>query len=620
MKESLSRFVLALMMVAMFASCGSTNHYQLPQAPPPQQPPPTPQQAGSVTIAPQYGALLPGESMPLTAQVGGKAGTVQWSVNNISGGNSSIGTIDANGNYTAPPVPLSMNVVITAAQPSSPQQNYATAVLAVINTGQLTPTPNPQVVAYSMYLPAPGSVSVQFGPNSLSTSSQPTPTAYGGMVHVFVAGMRADQTYQMHASVNLVNGASLQDHNHFFATASPPRTAPIQLSNNGTQSPEPGIELLDTLIPQTPAQLFAIDLAGNVIWTYQYRGSRFDAVQGAKLLPNGHLMLVISFSSSLSPATLSNLPSGTLDVVREIDLAGTTIRELSLQQLQQALANQGYRFQLQGFHHDVLPLPNGHTIVLADYRVPFDNLPGYPGTTSVLGDLLVDVDQNFTPTWVWSTFDHLDVNRHPFNFPDWTHGNAILYSADDHNLLFSMRHQNWIIKIDYADGHGSGNILWRLGPGGDFKLAGGTDPTDWFYAQHGPSFFTSNTTGVFELGIMDNGDDRAFPPGVLCDAPEGPPCHYSGAPVLQIDETAMTATLLSDYTAPPSLYSFFGGNVDLLANGDIEADFCAPKTGAVIQELKESGGAAQIVWQATTPGAAQYRAMRLPSLYSGVQW
>jgi arylsulfate sulfotransferase len=82
----------------------------------------------------------------------------------------------------------------------------------------------------------------------------------------------------------------------------------------------------------------------------------------------------------------------------------------------------------------------------------------------------------------------------------------------------------------------------------------------------------------------------------------------------------MTATLLSHYTPPASFYSFFGGNVDLLANGDIEADFCAVKTGAIVQELNESGGATQVVWQAVTPGDSQYHAYRMPSLYPGVQW
>ena len=137
------------------------------------------------------------------------------------------------------------------------------------------------------------------------------------------------------------------------------------------------------------------------------------------------------------------------------------------------------------FHHSVLALPNGHWILLATETRAYANLPGYPGTTTVIGDALVDVDQNSNPVWVWNTFDHLDINRHPMNFPDWTHSNGMLYSTDDHNLLLSMRHQNWIIKIEYLDGQGSGKVLWHLGEGGDFKLVGATDPTDWFYAQHG---------------------------------------------------------------------------------------------------------------------------------------
>lgn len=602
------------------AACGSSgNPFRLPEAPPPTQPPPVPQQSGAVTISPQYAALEPGQTTKFTAQVSG-GGAVEWMVNNVVGGNTSTGTIDSNGNYTAPKVALSTNVVISAAVAASATTNFATAVVAVITPGQLTQTPNPQVVAYSIYLPAPGNVSVEFGTKNRMTSSETTPSPYGGMVHVYVAGMYASKTYHMHAQVALANGVSLSDTDHVFTTGSAPGTAAVQITTTNGETPQPGVELFDTVIPHTAAQLFATDLQGNVEWTYQYQGSKFDAVQGAKLLPNGHFLVLISFQSSLSTSLISNLPSNTIDVIREVDLAGNTIRELSLSQFGHSLSAQGYNFTLQGFHHDVLPLPNGHMIVLADMRVPYTNLPGYPGTTSVLGDLLVDVDENFNPTWVWNSFDHLDVNRHPFQFPDWTHGNAMLYSTDDHNLLFSMRHQNWIIKIDYQDGKGSGNILWRLGPGGDFQLLGGTDPTDWFYAQHGPNFFTPNTTGVFQLGVMDNGDDREFPSGVVCGSAGGPTCLYSTAPVLEVDETAMTATLLSNYTPAASFYSFFGGNVDLLANGDMEADFCAPKAGAVVQELNQSGGTAQLVWQATTPGASQFRAERLPSLYPGVQW
>ena len=503
------------------------------------------------------------------------------------------------------------------------QRIIATATLSVIVPGQLTATANPQVVAYSIYLPAPGNAAIQFGPSvqgGLSTWSQPTPSPNGGLVQIYVAGMRANTEYHMSAAVKLDNGVAFQDADHTFTTGTPPETATVSAFTNTGQQPQSGIELFDTLIPSKPAQAFATDLQGNVLWTYSYQGSKIDAVQPIKLLPNGHFIVLISFASSVPSSVASNPPGGTIDVIREVDLAGNTIRELTLANLISSLAAQGFNFTLKGFHHDVLALPNGHLVLLANFTQPFDNLPGYPGTTQVLGDLLVDVDENFKPIWVWNTFDHLDVNRHPFLFADWTHGNALLYSADDHNLLFSLRHQNWIVKIDYQDGLGTGNILWRLGPGGDFKLVGGTDPTDWFYAQHGPNYFTQNTTGVFQLGVMDNGDDRQFPAGVTCDSPGAPPCLYSTAPVLQIDDTAMTATILSHYNPSPNIYSYFGGNVDLLPNGHVEVGFCAPQVGTIVQELDLSGGASQVVWQATTPGANQYRALRLPSLYPGVQW
>lgn len=611
--------LLAGLLLVFLCSCGSGPNYQLPQKSPPVQPPPVAQQNGSVTVAPQYTALQPGQGTKFVAH-SSVGGTLEWMVNSIPGGNPSVGVIDAKGNYIAPLNSSSTNFVISAALASSPATNFATAVVALVQPGQLTPTPNPQVVAYSIYVPAPGKVSVQFGNENLMTSQQATPSPNGGMVHVYVAGMVARTLYHMHALVTLDNGASFADADQTFTTGGAPDTSPVQISTPSGSTPEPGVELYDTVIPHTEAQLFATNLHGIVLWTYQYQGSKMDAIQAAKMLRNGHFLVLISFLSSLQANVLSNLPSGTVDVIREIDLAGNTVHELSLDQLQESLTAQGYTFTLQGFHHDVLPLPNGHLVLLADMRVPYLNLPGYPGTTSVLGDLRIDVDQNFNPRWVWNAFDHLDVNRHPMNFPDWTHGNAILYSGDDHNLLFSMRHQNWIVKIAYQDGSGSGDVLWRLGPGGDFKLVRGTDPTDWFYAQHGPSFFTKNTTGIFQLGVMDNGDDREFPAGVVCDQPGQPPCHYSTAPVLEIDENAMTATLLSNYTPGAARYSFFGGNVEQLLNGDMEVDFCAVKSGATIQELSESTGTTQIVWQAITPNAAQFRVHRLSSLYPGVQW
>jgi hypothetical protein len=88
-------------------------------------------------------------------------------------------------------------------------------------------------------------------------------------------------------------------------------------------------------------------------------------------------------------------------------------------------------------------------------------------------------------------------------------------------------------------------------------------------------------------------------------------------PVLQIDETHMTATMIDHYAPGDTYFSFFGGNAELLDNGNMEVDFCAPVKGAIVQELNPQN---QPVWQGMTPGADQYHVYRMPSLYPGVQW
>jgi hypothetical protein len=605
------------------ASCGVTQGPgSQTNTAPPSQPPPVASNNGTVTISPLYAALAPGGTVHFTATVAG-GGQTEWLVNGVAGGSATTGTVDASGNYTAPAsIPLSENVTVTVALTASAQQNFATAVASVINPGVVTPTANPQVASYSIYLPAPGHVAIDFGADTsygLNTWNVSTPSENGGQVNILVAGMLAKTMYHMRAQVGLNDGASLTDSDHTFATGTPPTTSPVTVSASGGQNVQPGIEMWNTLLPNEPAQVFATDLKGNVLWTYTYQGSPLDSIQGIQLLPNGHLLVLISYLSSLTAAA-ANSDQGTIDVVREIDLAGNTIREISMAQLNQSLAAKSYAYSLKSFHHNVLVLPNGHWVLMAAYPKTFTDLPGYPGSTSVLGDVLVDVDQNSNPDWVWDAFDHLDINRHPMNFPDWTHSNDMLYSSDDHNILLSMRHQNWIIKIDFEDGQGSGDILWRLGEGGDFKLVGGTDPTDWFYAQHGMNYFTPNTTGVFEIGLMDNGNDRQFPTGSVVCKPKGATTAacYSTVPVLQLNENDMTATFVTHYVPPPSYFSFFGGNVDLLANGNIQANFCAPLTGAIVQEL--SPNASQVIWQATTANADQFHVDRLPSFYPGVQW
>lgn len=631
---------LCLLQLAFLAACSANLKEILPKPVPSVPAPPTGSepvagQSGSVTVTPQYVALAPGQSFQFSATVTG-GGQLAWFVNGTAGGSSSSGTVSSTGNYTAPAsVSQSENVTVAVALAGSSQQNYATAVVSIIQPAQVTcpsGTENPLVSLYSVYLPVPGKASVQFGTTTsygLNTWQVPTPSPTGGGVQVWVSGIPGNTTFHLRGQIALDDGATYTGPDMTCTTGVPPLTSPVQVTSSG--APQPGIEMWNTILPPGDAQAFATDLNGNVIWAYSYQHSSTDYVQGVQLLPNGDLLMVISYLSSMTTAQSPSI----INEIREIDLDGNTVHSLTMPELNQKLAAGNFRdaegnlYQLGSFHHDVLPLPNGHMALLATYTRNFTNLPGYAGTTTVIGDALVDVDQNDNPDWVWNTFDHpqqLSINRHPMNFPDWTHSNGLLYSADDHNLLLSMRHQNWIIKINFLDGTGSGDVMWRLGYQGDFTLVdsvdsgGGADPANWFYAQHGMSYFTANTTGVFELGLMDNGNDRTFATGqVLCVpyAPSSAQC-YSTMPLLQIDEATMTATMVDHYIPPDTYFSFFGGNAELLANGDTEVDFCAALRGATVQELSPQGH--QVIWQGLTSGADQFHVYRMPSLYPGVQW
>ncbi|HEX6494063.1 MAG TPA: aryl-sulfate sulfotransferase, partial [Acidobacteriaceae bacterium] len=388
--------------------------------------------------------------------------------------------------------------------------------------------------------------------------------------------------------------------------------------------PQPGVELLNSLVGK-PSGVIVTDLAGNPLWTYNNPGNpTLNFIDGVKFLPNGNFLMTIGPSSGI---TLSGtLSADAINEIREVNLAGDTVREISVTDLNDRLASATCaecHVKLDVFHHDVEALPNGHWLVLASTRMNLSSttqpaLTNLPAST-VLGDVIVDLDENLQPVWAWNQFNHLDPNRHPYLFPDWTHTNAVLYSKDDGNLIVSMRHQNWVVKVKYADGTGDGSILWRLGEGGDLTLKGGTDPTDWIYAQHDPTFFSAATAGVFSLGIMDNGDDRQFPAGVTCGAPGSPACLYTTIPVYQIDEGAKTATLTFHQILPTTLYNFFGGSTDQLANGDVHYALCGVGANSAIYEVTQQSNP-QTVWSMQVKGTNTYRASRLPSLYPGVQW
>ena len=98
---------------------------------------------------------------------------------------------------------------------------------------------------------------------------------------------------------------------------------------------------------------------------------------------------------------------------------------------------------------------------------------------------------------------------------DWLHGNTLQLTTDG-NILISLRHQDWVMKLNYANGAGDGHIMWRFGLDGDFTLTtvGTKGSADlgypWFSHQHeaeialGGKLF--NGSEIFT--VFDNGNTR----------------------------------------------------------------------------------------------------------------
>jgi arylsulfate sulfotransferase len=481
----------------------------------------------------------------------------------------------------------------------------------------VVPTANPLVAQYSIrHFQSGSSAWVEFGTDTTygrqtSTVTDSVATPGGQWMIILVAGMLPQTTYHMRAHVD-GSGGSWVDQDQTFTTGPLPTTqgltaSPIRFPGVSVTlptpglTPSPGVELLS--LTAVGVQSVAVDLQGNVIW---YCPGNAEPV---KPMQNGHFIIV--------------RPTD----IQEVDLACNVVRDVSRAQVNNSLQASGYDFTIppplglpgaNPFHHDVLVLPNGHWIALCEIAKNFTDLPGYPGTMNVVGDALVDIDPNGKLVWAWSSFDHLDVTRYPyFGLPDWTHSNALVHTADG-NLLLSMRNQSWILKIDYENGAGSGNILWRLGQDGDFTLLGG-DPSQWFYAQHYPDILSVNGSRT-TMAIYDDGNLRIESGGVPCGPPVPPaPNCYSRAAIFQIDESTNLATLQWQYL--PGFFSFWGGSIGVLSNGDVEFDSSAPSdlAGSAIIEVTPADSA-QVVWQMNLTGGAAYRGYRIPSLYPGVTW
>jgi hypothetical protein len=499
-----------------------------------------------------------------------------------------------------------LDVEVTARNPATGETASAELpfVFTAIATAQpaVTATAHPLVFVYSAPpCAAGGRVRVRFAAGDVATFTPYQPCNGRRTMNFYLAGMRPSSAYTARHTVETRGGASFDGPDVAFTTGAaafqPPSAAPLS-----TPVPTADGILLHGVVNSNS---FATDLNGNLVW-YGPPGLTF-------------------FTRVVAGGTfLSLFEDGAQDAwhqfLREFDLAGVTVAETNAGRVNEQLAAMG-RHPITSFHHEAIRLPNGDYLVLAGNERMLTGVQG-AGSVDILGDVILVLDRNLQVRWFWDAFDWLDPSRRAVldescAYPatvacsafyaaktanDWLHGNS-LQLAPDGNILYSVRHQDWVVKIDYRDGAGTGRILWRLGEGGDFQISGG-GAHPWFSHQHDPHFLPDNSTFL----VFDNGNTRiAKNPGETA----------SRGQVLKIDEQARTAAVLLNADLKQNSSAL--GTAELLDNGDyhFDAGFIVDPANAATRftQAIETDPAGNLVWTMQI-AAQEYRSFRMNDLYT----
>jgi hypothetical protein len=573
-------------------------------------------------------SLTPSEASPqlvgktitwtATATNFGETPVYQFSVG-VSGGPLHVVRDFSPGNsFTwAPMQEGSYNVEVTVKAGFNATRTHSVVVSYVVDsrvTGTaavISPTSNPLVALYSVPPGPEGTVHVEFsvaGNHPSWRNTNELASVPGESTNFLVAGMLPNTTYQMrHVFSDGTASAPL-----LFTTGSMPSTLKFP-PFTVVQPPGPGSDLGEGLVYHTIGDPVATDLQGRIVWYFDPRNSGLLTANPFVVStpqPGGD---ILGFGSDryAVPNSLGLLPR---NVLREIDLAGDTVRETSLDAVNAQLKSMGHE-GIYGFYHQAEHLPDGSTVALGITERTV-NIDGKP--TDYVGTMVLVLDENWQVKWAWDAFDYLDVNRGPVlgeiddandtpvnivpRLPavDWLHNNSVAFSPADGNLILSLRTQDWVIKIDYRNGAGDGHVVWRLGNDGNFSV-NSTDPNPWFSHQHDVHYIDDSTIILF-----DNGNTRRA----------SDPTADSRGQVWKLDDKTMTATLV--FNADLGNYSPAVGEAQTLSNGNYSFDSGyqgqAPNLFGQTIEVRPDGSKAYVL---ETKGLFEFRTYRMRTLYEG---
>jgi hypothetical protein len=206
---------------------------------------------------------------------------------------------------------------------------------------------------------------------------------------------------------------------------------------------------------------------------------------------------------------------------------------------------------LPGDHHEFLISGRDTALVTIYAETPMDLSPyGGPEDGRVMDGVAQEIDiESGEVLFEWRSLDHVGPEE-SYSAPasdleeayDYFHINSIEEDGEDH-LLISARRTSAVYKVDRR----TGEVAWRLGgKRSDFEMGEGAV----FAFQHDARRQPDGTITLFDNRGADMDDQSR---GIR----------------LKLDEEAMTATLVQEFTHPEEPFATYQGNVQVLLNGNV---------------------------------------------------
>lgn len=243
----------------------------------------------------------------------------------------------------------------------------------------------------------------------------------------------------------------------------PKSIATIDVKEADTEKMELGSNELTFVVPSTK-RAYAFDTNGDVRWySTRYNSHIF------KELSNGNLLYLTKESND----------ADTYNVLLETDYLGKIYKRYDFSSSSAANDSGKSEGEMTVVHHDGIELPSGNLLLtvndgseyIEDTMIEVNRETGEIEKTIDLKELL--------PA---SFYEEYDSTSREDGKIDWFHQNSIDYDEADNSIIVSGRHQDTVLKIDYA----TNEIKWIMGDSsgwpeeyqqyfltGDVKASGG---------------------------------------------------------------------------------------------------------------------------------------------------